>query len=53
MKKYCWLIQEEIKTQEYSEFKDKLLSKNPENLTNYIEILIKTYPRPTKPDRKV
>ncbi len=41
-----WLIQEEIKTQEYSEFKDKLLSKNPINLTNYIEILIKTYPDP-------
>ena len=41
-----WLIQEEIKTQEYEEFKDKLLSKNPETLTNYIEILIKTYPDP-------
>ncbi len=41
-----WLIQEEIKTQEYEEFKDKLLSKNPENLTSYIEILIKTYPDP-------
>ena len=41
-----WLIQEEIKNQEYTEFKDKLLSKNPENLTDYIEILIKTYPDP-------
>ena len=41
-----WLIQEEIKNQEYQEFKDKLLSKNPENLKNYIEILIKTYPDP-------
>ena len=41
-----WLIQEEIKNQEYTEFKDKLLSKNPENLTNYIEILIKTYSDP-------
>jgi HEAT repeat protein len=39
-----WLIQEEIKNQEYTEFKDKILSKNPENLTDYIEILIKTYP---------
>jgi HEAT repeat protein len=41
-----WLIQEEIKNQEYEEFKEKLLSKNPQNLTNYIEILIKTYPDP-------
>jgi HEAT repeat protein/rubrerythrin len=41
-----WLIQEEIKTQEYEEFKGKLLSKNPQNLNNYIEILIKTYPDP-------
>ena len=41
-----WLIQQEIKNQEYTEFKGKLLSKNPENLTNYIEILIKTYPDP-------
>ena len=41
-----WLIQEEIKNQEYEEFKEKLLSKNPQNLNNYIEILIKTYPDP-------
>jgi HEAT repeat protein len=41
-----WLIQEEIKNQEYSEFKDKLLSQKPENLTQYIEFLIKTYPDP-------
>ena len=41
-----WLIQEEIKNQEYTEFKDKILAKNPENLTNYIEILIKTYSDP-------
>ena len=41
-----WLIQEEIKNQEYGEFKEKLSSKNPHNLTNYIEILIKTYPDP-------
>ena len=41
-----WLIQEEIKNQEYTEFKDKILSKTPENLTNYIEILIKTYSDP-------
>ncbi len=41
-----WLIQEEIKNQEYTEFKDKLLSKNPENLTDYIENLIKIYPEP-------
>jgi HEAT repeat protein len=41
-----WLIQEEIKNQEYSEFKDKLLSQNPKTLTNYIELLIRTYPDP-------
>ena len=41
-----WLVQEEIKDQEYSEFKEEILSQNPENLTNYIEILIKTYPDP-------
>ncbi len=41
-----WLIQEEIKNQEYAEFKDKLLSKKHETLTNYIENLIKTYPNP-------
>jgi HEAT repeat protein len=41
-----WLIQEEIKNQEYTEFKNKILSQNPKNLTNYIELLIKTYPDP-------
>jgi len=41
-----WLIQEEIKNQEYTEFKGKILSKNPENLVKYMEILIKTYPDP-------
>jgi tetratricopeptide (TPR) repeat protein len=40
------LIQEEIKNQEYSEFKDKLLKQQPDNITKYIEILIKTYPDP-------
>ncbi len=28
-----WLIQEEIKNQEYSEFKEEILSQHPENLT--------------------
>ncbi len=41
-----WLIQEEIKNQEYKEFKEEILSKQPENLTNYIEIFIKIYPNP-------
>jgi HEAT repeat protein/tetratricopeptide (TPR) repeat protein len=41
-----WLIHEEIKNQEYREFKEKILAQHPENLTDYIEILIKTYPEP-------
>ena len=41
-----WLIQEEIKNQEYTEFKEEILSKQPVNLTNYIEIFIKIYPNP-------
>ena len=42
-----WLIQEEIKNQEYLEFKEKILSQNPETITDYLEILIKTYKEPT------
>jgi tetratricopeptide (TPR) repeat protein len=41
-----WLIQEEIKNQEYLEFKEKILAQNPENITEYLEILIKTYKEP-------
>ena len=41
-----WLVQEEIKDQEYSEFKEEILSQTPENLTSYIEILIKNYSNP-------
>ncbi len=41
-----WLIQEEIKNQEYLEFKEKILAQNPENITDYLEILIKTYKEP-------
>jgi tetratricopeptide (TPR) repeat protein len=41
-----WLIQEEIINQEYIEFKEKILTQHPENLRDYIEILIKTYPNP-------
>ena len=47
-----WLIQEEIQNQEYTEFKEEILSQNPENLQEHIEILLKTYPRPRKPNRK-
>ena len=46
-----WLIQEEIKNQEYLEFKEKILAQNPENITDYLEILIKTYKEPERPDR--
>ena len=41
-----WLIQEEIKNQKYLEFKDEILSQNPENLKEHIEVLIKTYTDP-------
>ena len=41
-----WLIMEEIKNQEYSEFKEEILSKHPENLKEHIEVLIKTYSDP-------
>jgi HEAT repeat protein len=41
-----WLIQEEIKSQEYLEFKEKIIAQNPENLKDYLEILIKTYTEP-------
>ncbi len=41
-----WLIQEEIRNQEYKEFKDKILAQNPENPYQYIETLIKIYPEP-------
>ena len=41
-----WLIQGEIKNQQYMAFKDKIQSKNPENLDQYIETLIKTFPEP-------
>ena len=41
-----WLIEEEIKNQEYLEFKEKIMAQSPENLTDYIEILINTYAEP-------
>ena len=41
-----WLIQEEIKNQEYLEFKEKILAQTPETITDYLEILIKTYKEP-------
>ncbi len=41
-----WLIKEEIKNQEYSEFKEEILSQHPENLQENIEVLIKTYHDP-------
>jgi hypothetical protein len=41
-----WLIKEEIENQEYSEFKEEILSQHPENLQEHIEILLKTYPDP-------
>jgi HEAT repeats/Tetratricopeptide repeat/PBS lyase HEAT-like repeat len=41
-----WLIQEEINNQKYLEFKDEILSQNPENLKEHIEVLIKTYTDP-------
>jgi HEAT repeat protein len=40
------LIQEEIKNQEYMEFKDDMISHHPKNLNQYIETLIKTFPEP-------
>ena len=48
-----WLIMEEIKNQEYSEFKEEILSQHPENLQEYIEVLIKTYPDPQKQIEKL
>ena len=48
-----WLIKEEIKNQEYSEFKEEILSQHPENLQEYIEVLIKTYPDPQKQIEKL
>ncbi|MFZ0441890.1 MAG: HEAT repeat domain-containing protein [Methanobacterium sp.] len=41
-----WLVKEEIENQEYAEFKEEILSQNPENLQEHIEILLKTYPKP-------
>ena len=41
-----WLIQEEIQNQEYTEFKEDILSQHPKNLQEHIEILLKTYPDP-------
>ena len=41
-----WLIREEIKNQEYAEFKEEILSQHPENLQEHIEILLKIYPDP-------
>ena len=41
-----WLIQEEIKNQEYFEFREKLMIQKPGNLTDYLEILINIYPKP-------
>ena len=32
-----WLIEEEIKNQEYLEFKEKIMAQSPENLTDYME----------------
>jgi tetratricopeptide (TPR) repeat protein len=41
-----WIIQEEIKKQEYEEFKEKIMQNEPENLENYLENFIKNYPEP-------
>ncbi|UTB33463.1 MAG: HEAT repeat domain-containing protein [Methanobacterium sp. ERen5] len=41
-----WLIQAEIENQEYLEFESRIMARNPENLNQYIETLIKTYPEP-------
>ena len=41
-----WLIQEEIKNQEYLEFREKLMIQKPGNLTDFLEILINNYPEP-------
>ncbi|MBZ2165947.1 tetratricopeptide repeat protein, partial [Methanobacterium spitsbergense] len=41
-----WLIQEEIKNQEYLEFREKLMIQKPETIGDYLEILIKIYPKP-------
>ena len=40
------LIKEEIKNHEYKEFEEKILAQHPENLTDYIKILINTYTEP-------
>ncbi len=47
-----WLIQEEIKNQEYTEFKEEILSQNPENLHRIHRNSHKNLSRPRKPDRK-
>ena len=41
-----WLIQAEIENQEYLEFEAQVMARNPENLKQYIETLIKIYPEP-------
>jgi HEAT repeat protein len=41
-----WLIKDEIKNQEYAEFKEAITSQHPENLQEHIKILLKTYPDP-------
>jgi HEAT repeat protein len=41
-----WLIQREIQNQEYLEFEAKIMAQKPENLNQYIETMIKTYPEP-------
>ncbi|HEX7467009.1 MAG TPA: tetratricopeptide repeat protein, partial [Methanobacterium sp.] len=41
-----WIIQEEIKKQEYEEFKEKIMQNEPQNLENYLENFIKNFPEP-------
>ena len=43
-----WLIKEEIKNQEYLKFRDKILSENPENLSDYIKAVMNNYVEPKK-----
>ncbi len=40
------LIKEEIKNQDYLEFKKTIMDQKPNELTDYLEILIKDYPEP-------
>jgi HEAT repeat protein/Tfp pilus assembly protein PilF len=42
-----WLIQEEIKSQEYQEFEEKIMENQPTSKQNYLEQYIKNYPQNT------